>query len=52
MITMISTPLMSTVMAEEQSLDIPGYQLDEDVTEPIYSYEDAIKETIYVESTI
>lgn len=52
MITMISTPLMSTVMAEEQSLDIPSYQLDEDVTEPIYSYEDAIKETIYVESTI
>ncbi|HLR52538.1 MAG TPA: Xaa-Pro dipeptidyl-peptidase [Candidatus Avamphibacillus sp.] len=50
---MISTPVMS-VSAEikDQELDIPKYHLDEGVTEPIYSYEDAIKETIYVESTI
>src|SRR5699024_655998 len=51
-IIMISTPVISTVAAKEQVLDLPNNQLDEGVTEPIYSYEDAIKETIYVESTL
>lgn len=51
---MILTPMMSTVTAEEseQIIDIPSFDLEEGVTEPVYSYDDAIKETIYVESTI
>lgn len=44
--------MMSTVITAGQVKESPTFQLDDGVTEPIYSYEDAIKETIYVESTI
>lgn len=38
--------------AEGDSVSDTGYQLENGVTEAIYSYEDAIRETIYVESSL
>lgn len=45
-------PVMTNAVAEEPILDNSSHRLEDGVTEAIYSYEDAIKETIYVESTL
>lgn len=45
-------PLMTNANAEEQVPKTSSHQLDNGGTEEIYSYLDAIKETIYVESTL
>lgn len=50
MLMMFANPLLSNANADEQISS--GYQLEDGVTEAIYSYEDAIKETIHVESSL
>lgn len=45
----------TTALAEQatvETVDSTAYQLKDGVTQPIYSYLDAIKETVYVESTL
>src|SRR5699024_2307530 len=41
-----------TAASETSASSNNAYQLENGVTEPIYSYEDAIRETIYVESSL
>ncbi|WP_269410961.1 Xaa-Pro dipeptidyl-peptidase [Lentibacillus daqui] len=48
----ISLPMVADASSNDNFQDITGYQLVDGVTEPIYSYADAIKETIYVESEL
>jgi X-Pro dipeptidyl-peptidase len=50
MIFTITAPYAADAEAFEQSPASEGHQLEDGVTEPIYSYEDAIKETIYIAS--
>lgn len=52
MALVISLPMVASANTNGISQDKPGYQLDDGVTEPIYSYSDAIKETIYVKTTL
>src|SRR5699024_3977197 len=52
MAMVISLPMVASANTNSISQDKPGYQLDDGVTEPIYSYSDAIKETIYVKTTL
>lgn len=47
-----ATPMLTNAITEGQTIDTSGYKLEDGVTEAIYSYKDAIKETIYVESTL
>ncbi|MDQ0270495.1 Xaa-Pro dipeptidyl-peptidase [Cytobacillus purgationiresistens] len=51
MLITVDTTFAGSVQASDV-LDVPGYQLENGVTEPIYSYDDAIKETIFVESSL
>src|SRR5699024_8519304 len=52
MAMVISLPMVASANTNSISQDKRGYQLDDGVTEPIYSYSDAIKETIYVKTTL
>lgn len=52
MLMTFATPLMAFADDGEQIIKSSDQQLDDGVTEAIYSYSDAIKETIYVESTL
>lgn len=45
------TPVTTNAITEDETIENSSPQ-QEGVTEAIYSYEDAIKETIYVESTL
>ncbi|MFJ7934586.1 Xaa-Pro dipeptidyl-peptidase [Sporosarcina sp. NPDC096371] len=47
-----SSLVTPTASAQQQLTDRASYQLANGVTEPIYNYGDAIKETIFVESTL
>ncbi|TFJ92489.1 Xaa-Pro dipeptidyl-peptidase [Lentibacillus salicampi] len=48
----LAYPSHADASTEGEFVPDTGYQLENGVTEPIYSYEDAIRETIYVESSL
>jgi X-Pro dipeptidyl-peptidase len=50
MIFTITAPYAANAESFESTISSQGHQLADGVTEPIYSYEDAIKETIYIAS--
>lgn len=52
MLITFAPPFTTSANAKEQILDRYSHPLENGVTAPIYNYGDAIKETIYVDSTI
>ncbi|RYG72203.1 Xaa-Pro dipeptidyl-peptidase [Lentibacillus lipolyticus] len=51
--TIFAGPSFADASSEDEAfLPNTGFQLENGVTEPVYSYEDAIRETIYVESSL
>ncbi|MDY0409299.1 Xaa-Pro dipeptidyl-peptidase [Virgibacillus soli] len=49
---LLASPMLPTTMMEEPVEASSSFILENGVTQPIYSYEDAIKETIYVASSL
>lgn len=52
LLALIVSPLWQLDLAEQSAVASATHQIEDGVTQPIYDYEDAIKETIYVESTL
>lgn len=52
MLTTFTTPLITNAVGIHPTSEFSSFQLDDGVSKAIYSYEDSIKETIFVESTL
>ncbi|EQB38576.1 MULTISPECIES: Xaa-Pro dipeptidyl-peptidase [Virgibacillus] len=52
LLTMFSTPITADTETHDRTPQPKNYHLEEEATQPVYDYDNAIKETIYVESNM